>query len=304
MARGGRAHGFGAAVTKDPIQSSAREPRRPLNDKRYALTKRALLLSAAVAALLCGRAAADTTITTKVTTPQNTDTEGNITIDSGGSVVITTTPPTAAAVTIESDNALVNNQGLISYNGVTSATAVKLTTGFSGEFESSGKVDLTGTGASKVGIVIAGVPNDLNSGTFTGLVPTGGTTPIAINLESGSITSLVGDDSIGISQLSGTTLAGDIDIAGTLTVAPTSSTGTSTSIGHVIAINLDGTVTGSLDVQTGGIVQATGEQAEGIQILGPMSGSLVNSGTIETAGTLRSNPANTNQPQAGSAILI
>src|SRR5215469_14354041 len=136
MARGGRPLGFGAAVTKGSIQSSAREPRRPLNNKRYALTKRALLLSAAVAALLSGRAAADTTITTKITTPQNTAADGNITIDTGGSVVITTNPPTAAAVTINSD-AIVNNEGLISYNGVGAATAVELITNHTGEFEST-----------------------------------------------------------------------------------------------------------------------------------------------------------------------
>src|SRR5579862_8258665 len=163
MARGGRACWFGAAVTKGPSQFSARELRRPLNNKRYALTKRALLLSAAVAALLCGHAAADTTIDTKVTTPQNTGTDGNITITSSGAVVIDTSPPTAAAVTIHSDNALVNNEGTISYTGVASATAVELTTGYSGEFESTGKIDLTGTGDDKVGILISGVPSNLNS---------------------------------------------------------------------------------------------------------------------------------------------
>jgi len=268
------------------------------------LTKRALLLSAAVAALLCGRAAANTTIDTKVTTPQNTDTDGSITITSGGSVVITANPPTAAALTIQSDNALINNQGLISYNGVGSATAVKLTTGYSGEFESTGKIDMTGTGDSKIGILISGVPTDPNSGTFTGIIPTGGTKPIAIDLGTGSVTNLQGDGSIGISQLSGTTLVGNINIAGTLTVAPTSTTSTSTSIGHVIGINLAGAMTGNLDIQAGGIVQATGEQAEGIQILGPLNGSFTNNGTLETAGTLRVNPVNTNQPQAGSALLI
>jgi len=268
------------------------------------LTKRALLLSAAVAALLCGRAAADTTISTKVSTPQNTDTDGNITITSGGSIVITASPPVAAAVTIHSDNALVNNQGLISYNGVSSATAIQLTTGYTGEFESTGKIQLTGAGSSKVGILIAGVPSDLNSGTFTGLIPSGGSLPVAIDLAAGSTTALQGDDSIGISQLSGTNIVGNINVGGSLTVAPTSSTSNSTSIGHVIAINLAGSMTGNLDIQTGGIVQATGEQAEGIQILGPLTGTFENNGTLETAGTLRVNPTNTNQPEAGSALLI
>lgn len=268
------------------------------------MTKRALLLSAAVAALVTSRAAADTTIDTKVTTPQNTDTTGSITITSGGSVIITTSPPVAAAVTIHSDNALVNNQGLISYNGVGSATGIELTTGYSGEFESTGKVTLTGAGTEKVGILISGVPGDVNSGTFTGITPSGGTGPVAINLATGSTFAIQGDNSIGISQLSGTTIVGDIDIAGSMTVAPSSSTSTNTSLGHVLAMNLAGSMTGNLDIETGGIVQATGESAEGIQLLGTLTGSVINNGTLSTAGTLRSNPSNTNQPQAGSALLI
>src|SRR5205085_7101898 len=111
-----------------------------------------------------------------------------------------------------------------------------------------------------------------------------------------------GDQSIGINQLSGTTIVGDIDIAGTLTVVPTSST--STSLGHVIAIYLAGKLTGNLDIQTGGIVQATGESAQGIQILDTLTGSVINNGTIQTAGTLRANPTNPNEPQAGSALAI
>ena len=268
------------------------------------MTKRALMLSAAVAALLAGPAAADTDITGKDTTPQDTATDGNITIETGGSIVITTSPPTAAAVTINSDNVLVNNQGLISYKDVTGATGVKLTTGYAGEFEGTGKIDLTGTGDGKTGILISGVGSNINNGIFTGLIPSGGTTPVAINLETGSSLAIQGDTSIGISQLSGTTLIGDIDVAGTLTVVPTSSTSNNISIGHVIAINLAGSMTGNLDIEAGGIIQATGENAEGIQILGPITGSIINNGTIQTAGTLRLNPTNPNEPQAGTALGI
>src|SRR5438105_2328889 len=260
------------------------------------------MLSAAVAALLAGPATADTDITGKDTTPQDTRTDGNITIETGGSVVITTSPPTAAAVTINSDNVLVNNEGLISYKDVAAATGVKLTTGYAGEFEGTGKIDLTGTGDGKTGILISGVPSNPNNGIFTGLIPSGGTTPVAINLETGSSLAIQGDNSIGISQFSGTTLIGDIDVAGTLTVVPTSSTSTDISIGHVIAINLAGSMTGNLDIQTGGIIQAVGENAEGIQILGPITGSIINNGTIQTAGTLRVNPTNPNEPQAGFAL--
>jgi hypothetical protein len=261
------------------------------------------MLSAAVAALLSGRALADTDITTKVTTPQNTSTDGDITISSSGAVEITTSPPSVAAVDLNSD-AIVTNDGLISYKGVTGATGVEITTGYTGEFISAGKIDMTGSGNDKTGVLISGIPGDPNSGTFTGIVPSGGVLPLAINLQSGSTLAVQGDGSIGIRQLSGTTLDGNIDIAGTVTVTPTSTTSNSTTVGHVIAINLGGTFDGSLNIESGGIVQATGEQAEGVQILGPVTGSIVNQGTIQTAGTLRVNPSNTNEPQAGTALGI
>jgi hypothetical protein len=268
------------------------------------LTKRALMLSAAVAALVAGRAAADTDITTKVTTPQSTATDGSITIESTGSVVITTNPPTAAALTINSDNAIINNMGTVSYTGVTGAKGVELVTGYSGEFESTGKVDMTGTGSAKTGILISGIPSDPNSGTFTGVTPSGATTPVAINLEAGSTFSVQGDSSIGINQLSGTNIVGDIDIAGALTMTPTSSSTTSTTSGHVIAINLAGTMTGNLDIQTGGTVEAVGVSAQGALVLGNITGSVINSGTLETTGSLKANPLSTTNPQAGTALGI
>lgn len=268
------------------------------------MTKRALMLSAAIAALVAGPAAADTTISNKVTTPQNTDTDGSILITSSGAVIITASSPTVAAVTIQSDNALVNNEGLISYKDVSGATGIELTTGYSGDFQSTGKVDMTGTGDDKTGILISGITSDRNSGTFTGIIPSGGKRLVAINLASGSTMSIQGDNSIGINQLSGTDIVGDIDIGGALTIAPTSLTSNNTSVGHVIAINLDGNMTGNLDIETGGLVEATGENAEGVQILGKLSGDLLNNGTISTAGILRVNPSNPNEPQAGSALLI
>jgi hypothetical protein len=99
---------------------------------------------------------------------------------------------------------------------------------------------------------------------------------------------------------------GDIDIAGTLNVLPTSANSTKSSLGNVIAINLGGTMTGNLDIQTGGIVSAQGEGAEGIQLLGNLAGSITNNGTIETFGSTASNtnPNNSNLPEAGTALGI
>ncbi len=268
------------------------------------MNKRALMLSAATASLLAGQVLADTDITKQVTTPQTTSQDGNITIESDGSIVITTSPPTGAAVTINSDNALVNNQGTISYKGVTNATGIQLTTGYTGEFESTGVVDLTGTGTTKTGILIQGVAGNIDSGTFTGLVPAGATSPVAIDLALGSTLKVQGDSSFGIKQLSGTNIVGDIDIAGALTMSPTSAKSTSTPFGNVIAIDLLGTMTGNLNIQSGGVITATGQGAEGIQLTGTLTGAIVNNGEIQTFGTTTAASTNTTLPQAGTALGI
>jgi hypothetical protein len=271
------------------------------------LNKRALMLSAATVALLSGSALADTDISNKENSPINTATDGNITIETNGSVVITANPAVTPAVTINS-NAIVDNEGMISYKGITNATGVELETGNTGEFEEaeSASMDLTGAGTGKTAILISGPSSDTAQGTFTGVIPSGGTSPVAINLEAGSVVKVQGDTSYGIDELYGTNVVGDIDIAGSLTVEPTSANSTKTSLGNVIAINLAGTMTGNLDIQTGGMVASTGQGAEGIQLLGNLTGSIINEGTIETYGTTasNSNPNNTNLPQAGTALGI
>jgi hypothetical protein len=259
------------------------------------------MLSAATVALLSAPALADTDITTKLTSPINTATDGNITIESDGSVVITTSPPTAAAVTINSD-ATVTNAGLISYKAVTAATGVELVTGNTGEYSGAGTIDLTGTGTDKTGILISGPAGNLDSGTFTGFISNGGTSPVAIYLNAGSTLSVQGDNSFGIRQLSGTNVVGDIDVAGALTIAPTSATSTKTALGNIIAVDLEGTMTGNFDIQPGGTVTATGQGAEGIQLLGTLTGSFINNGTIQTYGTINIGNGSTTLPEAGTAL--
>jgi hypothetical protein len=267
------------------------------------LNKRALMLSAATVALLSAQALADTDITTKLTTPINTATDGNITIESDGSVVVTTNPPTVAAVTINSDASVINS-GIISYKGVTSATGVELVTGNTGEYSGAGAIDLTGNGNSKIGMLISGPVGNLNSGTFTGVIPNGGTTPVAIDLLSGSTLSVQGDNSVGIEQVSGTNIVGDIDLGGTLIVAPTSADSTKTTLGNVIAVDLSGTMTGNFDIASGASVTASGQGAEGIQLLGTLTGSFVNNGTLQTYGTASVVNVNAVQPEAAEALGV
>ncbi len=268
------------------------------------MNKRALMLSAASIALLSGQALADTTISSEEKSPINTSTDGNITIATDGSIVITTSPPTAAAVTINSSNT-VTNQGTISYTGVTDAIGVEMVTGNTGEFDSSAKIDLTGNGTNKTGIEISGPSSDVNSGTFTGVVPSSGGDPIAINLGTGSTLSVNGDASFGINQLSGTNIAGDIDVAGTITMTPSNLNSTSTSAGNLIAIDLQGTMTGNLDIQTGGVITSEGQGAEGIQTLGTITGAIINDGQIETFGTTGTvTNFNTTHPEGGTALGV
>jgi len=266
------------------------------------LKKRALMLSAA--ALLSGSALADTDIATKVDSPVNTSTDGNITIESDGSIVITTSPPVAAAVTINSAD-IVNDEGEIAYDHVTNATAIELQTGNTGEFESTGSVEMTGTGTGKTGILISGPSTDINSGTFTGVIPAGDTSPVAINLQIDSTMAVQGDSSFGIDQASGTNIVGDVDLDGTLTVTPTSATSTKTSLGNVIAVDLQGTMTGNLNIGSSGVVAASGQGAEGIQLLGALTGSIVNDGTLQTYGTDKLGSTNdVSLPQAGTALGV
>lgn len=267
------------------------------------MNKRALMLSAATVALLTAQALADTDIKTKLTKPINTATDGNITIESDGAVVIITSPPTVAAVTINSDATVVNS-GTISYNGVTSANGVELVTGNTGEFSGTGTLELTGSGDNKTGILVSGPAGNLNGGTFTGVIPNGGTTPVAIDLLAGSNFSVQGDNSVAIKQLSGTTIVGDIDLAGIVTISPTSADSTKTSLGNVIAVDLAGSMTGNFDIVSGGTVTASGQGAEGILLLGDLTGSFVNNGTLQTFGVSNVTNVNAIQPQAGTALGV
>ncbi|HEY1612517.1 MAG TPA: autotransporter domain-containing protein [Rhizomicrobium sp.] len=262
------------------------------------------MLSVASFAVLSGQALADTTINTNVNTPVSTSSDGNITIGTDGSVEITTNPPTAAAVTIDSSNTVTNN-GKITYTGVTDAIGIEMITGNTGEFSSTTSVDLTGDGDDKSGIEISGPSGDVNSGTFTGVIPSGGTSPVAVDLATGSTLSVQGDTSFGINELSGTNIVGDIDVAGAISMTPTDANSTSTGVGNVIAINLAGSMTGNLNIQSGAVITAEGQGAEGVQTLGTLTGSIVNDGILQTFGTPNAvTNSSTAHPEAASALAI
>ena len=194
------------------------------------------------------------------------------------------------------------------------AVGVQLTAGgYNGAFINAddGIVDLTGNGDSKTGILIA-LPTGATTGTFTGIAPPTidallpaqfQSDPIAIDLQASSTLKVEGTASFGIESLTGTTVVGDIDVAGVLDVTPT--TPTSTTATDNFGINLAGNLTGNLIVEPGGTVEATGADAVGVVTTGTITGSIVNYGAIDAIGT--TTPTSTSEsvdPEAGAALGV
>lgn len=378
------------------------------------MNKRALMLTAATAAVLSGQAYGQTCATaTSTTSPQLCDitTEiqsplytgapasgvtspqgnlGNITIDTNGELVIGTSPPTGPALTMNSGTAkaptIVTNTTNITYVNVnyavgvlmeeasqpTSASGYGKAENWVGEFvNSTGTINLTGSGLNKNGILIGGaafagtggtttnastglyaniatvgsssVPTTLGVFTgATGVAPTGNTTPVAIDLESGSTLEVQGTNSYGINLLGptyttndsnvttpsgGASLIGDIDVGGAITMTPTT-VGTLTTGQQNVAINIAGwmqsaaqpnnpalagtayagepyAMIGNINIYSGANVSSEGEAAQGIVILGAVKGSIINSGEIDTYGTTApSTAANADDAEGGSAVVI
>ena len=304
------------------------------------MSKRALMLTAATAALLTGHALAQTTIDNKVTTEQSTSTDGTITITTAGSIVITTNPPTGPAVTIDGGTtpgsaADVYNQGTISYAGFGSATApltgIEMLGGSIGGLDNAAKIDFSGAGTNKTGILIASgtgsfigdimctedssdCSGDSNSkGTpVSQLVGVQDTNVAAILLESGSSLKIQGDSSYGIDIAQGATLgdtctncASDIDIGGALAMTPTSSSSTSSDAN---AIYLAGTMNGDINLIEGGTISVEGTSSYGINMVAPNSatntpGGILN-GSINIDGNLAMTPINVNTLTSGGNIAM
>jgi len=311
-----------------------------------------------------------------------TSTNGSMTIDTNGQVSIGTNPPTAPAITINSGTAgtptLVNNATTISYQGISYAVGTLLqessvptaatgagSTGTAenwvGEYyNSTGTMDLLGAGVNKTGILIAGGAypgsagtTNASTGTYanqglgvftgaTGLEPTGGTSPVAIDLGTGSVVEVQGTGSYGINLVGptynqvgtssvytpagGASLVGDIDIGGTLLLEPT--TVGSTSATDNIAINIAGynqgtaqtanpalaaigmanapyAMVGNLNILQGGTVTSEGAGAQGIVVLGAINGAINNSGEVQTYGTTSPSTAlNASDPEGGQALIV
>ncbi|MBS0277827.1 MAG: autotransporter domain-containing protein, partial [Proteobacteria bacterium] len=267
--------------------------------------KRALMLTAATVALLAGPAYAANTNKT-----QTTDADGPIDVTSGNTITIPSSskPATVPAIEINSATASKNivkieTGGSLTYQSTASATGIQADAGSTGEIILGGTMDLTGSGATKTGIVL-GLTGS-TTGVFTGTVdsvnntlnPTGST---AIALQSGSLLKTQGDGSWSIFLPSGATVDGDILANGTINTLPT--TANSTASTGVTSIELDGTTNGSLVV--GGSVESFGRKAIGILTGGQINGSIQNYGTILTSGTQTTATTDKGNPVAQSALVV
>lgn len=236
-----------------------------------------------------------------------------------------------------------------------------------GEFyNSSGTVDMLGGGTAVTGILIAGGAypgaglSDAETGTyanssatgglglFTGATdyePTGSTRPVAIYLGAGSVVEIQGLSSYGINLIGptytqssannntyipsgGASLLGDIDIAGTLQLEPTT-VGSLTATDN-IAINIAGwmqasgtstaanpafngtayqgcacAMVGNINIYSGGVVSNEGAGVYGLVVEGAINGAIVNNGQITTFGTTAPSTAlNADDPEGSSAVVI
>ena len=270
------------------------------------IIKNLLLSSAIPVALLAiaGSAQAQVNIDTETTTPARTSTANSdgtandINISTTGSVAVTS----GTAVTIDSDN-VVTNAGTISADDVDDGVGVNLVGGNSGSFTNSGTIslteDFTPTDEDNDGVVDG--PFAEGSGR-TGILISGAA-PVTgdVDLQSGSLISIEGNDSFALRLLDSAGLLGDVINDGRINI-----TGT-----NVYGISMEGLMTGNL--VNSGTIATRGENATAIAVSGDITGGLTNTGSINNSGyrfTQRPNAAGRDllgaedRLQAGSAVLV
>ncbi|HKD46703.1 MAG TPA: hypothetical protein VKB67_03395, partial [Rhizomicrobium sp.] len=286
--------------------------------------KHRLMLSAATAALLAApltfAAHADTTITSNTKSALSTSSAGNITIQAGGGVSIKAAGP---AVTINSNN-FVENQGGISNVNTSSAIGVEVNT-TSGNIVNStgllnlGGITLTGPGAGKSAILVAGGNTFFAPITLTTVTSTAGAAPTTV---AGSSVQVQGDQSNLFTLVQGTTIDGNVVMGGSLGLTRSQN---STTAGDT-AIDIEGNLQGNLLFGQGAVVTAIGNQARDMVILGPISpcqnnasvgytcansgtalastGSFLNFGSITAIGVQVPSHKLEGDFESGSAVVI
>jgi hypothetical protein len=202
------------------------------------------MLSAATAALLAApltlAARADTTITNNTKTALDTTTAGNITIQAGGGVEIKAASP---AVTIDTNSFLENLGGITNVN-TSSAIGVEVNTS-SGNLVNStgilnlGSISLSGPGAGKAAIIVEGGNTFFAPITLETVTTSAGSAATTV---SGSSIAVEGDESNAFTLVQGTTIDGDVIMAGSLSVTR----GLNSTVAGDTAVDIEGNMQGNV----------------------------------------------------------
>jgi len=212
-------------------------------------------------------------ITDARTTSVETSTAGDggvpadVTIAAGGSVTVTT----GTAVTLDSDNDLING-GAISTTDANDTTGV-LIGGVTGNFTNNGSITLSGA-APTDGITPT---SDIVTGTGRTGILISGASPFTGNVTSAGSVTVQGQNSAGIRLANMSSMTGDILQSGGVSVYGRDSVG----------VDIAGDLTGNLTVSSQ--ISATGENSQGLNIAGDVSGTTTVSGIITSAAFVDAN---------------
>jgi hypothetical protein len=282
------------------------------------------MLSAATAALLAApltlTALADTNITSNTKTALQTSKDGSITIQAGGGVEIKAAAP---VVIIDSNNSF-TNEGGISNSNTSNAIGVEVNTSGGNIVNSTGilnlgGISLTGPGSGKSAIIVEGGNTYFAPITLETVTTSAGSAATTI---SGSSVQVVGDQSNVFTLVQGTTIDGDLIMAGNMGL----SRSLNSNVAGDTAVDIEGNLQGNLLIAQGAVISALGNQARGLVILGPISpcqnnsslgytcansgtslastGGFYNFGTISVLGTQFSNHRRQADLESGSALVI
>jgi outer membrane autotransporter protein len=236
---------------------------------------RRVLFAAVAAAPLCAilnsPAAAETVITTAVTTPVRTSTAANgapddVRVASGGSV----RPTSGVAVTLDSNNTVVN-EGTISITGADDAVGIEVQGGRTGAVTNRGTIavneDFTPTDADNDG----DIDGPFAQGRDRFGIRVTGTSPFVGNItqEAAGRIQVEGNDSAGVRiqpSLTGALLLnGGIEVLGD----------------RSIGVHTSGPISGNVTI---GTVSARGRDSSGVLVGGPVSGGLTFNNSIIASG--------------------
>jgi hypothetical protein len=214
-------------------------------------------------------AAAQSTISTAITTPVKTSTANNgapsdVSITSAGSVTVTS----GTAVTIDSNNS-VSNAGTVQITNSDNATGIGAAAGVSGSINNTGKIIVDETYTPTDTDNDGDLDGPFASGTGRAGIRTAGAFTGSITNALGSTITVEGNNSYGI--LLGGPLNGNLSTDGTIAVTGNNSAGVKT-----------GDINGNARIA--GTISAQGANASAVLINGNVSGALTLQGTISSTG--------------------